>query len=103
MAVLWWWRRLRGAAEALWVSGGSGWWRRRRWRGGRHREGARVRDERRRRLGFSPRGMGLIYNRREMTIMPIEFGEITTPATARKNGRPRSNLGSIGRPRVSEL
>ena len=51
----------------------------------------------------STRVVQLIYNRREMTILPLELDEITGPATARKNGRPRSKMGSIGRPDVAKL
>ena len=32
--------------------------------------------------------MELLYNRREMTILPIEFDKITTPATAEKTDGP---------------
>ena len=66
------------------------------------REAGEERDARR--LGFSTAcGMGLIYNRHEMTILPIEFDEITTPATAEKNGRPRSYQMSIERPKFAKL
>ena len=80
------------------VAVGSGrrgdWWEKETWGGeglglGERCEGLGERRRGDRRLGFSTRGVQLIYNRREMTILPLELDEITGPATARKNGRPR--------------
>ena len=53
-------------------------------------------------LGFDSAGATYIPQS-EMTILPIEFDEITTPATAEKNGRSGCVSETIGRPTGPEL